>query len=180
MPSECDYDCANNLFTAGSAAMIINGDWAMGGDTGYAATLGDNLGVGPIPKVTATGEYPAPYTAGTFYMVPSSITGDTLTVVVDFIKWSTAKDQQVKMVETLQRLPANSEAMADPVVTGDPLLAGAAEAVKVGTPQPVNTEMRCNWDAMKPQMQAVLSDSESVADAAKAMQAAADACIAAL
>jgi arabinogalactan oligomer/maltooligosaccharide transport system substrate-binding protein len=177
MPSECDYDCASNLFKQGSAAMIVNGDWELGS---YSETLGDDLGVGPLPKVSATGEYPKPYTAGTFYMVPSSVEGDTLTVVIDFIKWSTAKDQQVAMVDSLRRLPANAEALTDPIVTDDPLLAGAAEAVQLGTPQPVNTEMRCNWDAMKPQMQAVLSQSASVEDAAAAMQTAADSCIATL
>jgi len=177
MPSECDYTCADDLFKAGSAAMIVNGDWALGD---YSTTLGDNLGVGPIPPISYTGDYPKPYTAGTFYMVPSSVEGDTLTVVIDFIKWSTDKDQQVAMVEALKRLPANLEALADPIVTGDPLLAGAAAAVQVGTPQPVNLEMRCNWDAMKPQMQAVLSGSTSPGDAAKAMQSAADNCIATL
>ena len=34
------------------------------------------------------------------------------------------------MVETLRRLPVNNEAIADPVVTGDPFLAGSAAAVQ--------------------------------------------------
>jgi arabinogalactan oligomer/maltooligosaccharide transport system substrate-binding protein len=42
---------------------------------------------------------------------------------------------------------------------------------------PSVVEMRCNWDSMKPEMTLVLSDSETPADAAAAMQAAADACI---
>jgi predicted RNase H-like HicB family nuclease len=37
--------------------------------------------------------------------------------------------------------------------------------------------MRCNWDAMKPEMQAVLAGSKDPAAAAKAMQAAADVCV---
>jgi arabinogalactan oligomer/maltooligosaccharide transport system substrate-binding protein len=40
--------------------------------------------------------------------------------------------------------------------------------------------MRCNWDAMKPEMQAVLADTKSPEDAAAAMQEAAEACIASL
>jgi arabinogalactan oligomer/maltooligosaccharide transport system substrate-binding protein len=37
--------------------------------------------------------------------------------------------------------------------------------------------MRCNWDAMKPEMQAVMTNTKSPEDAAKAMQSAAEACV---
>jgi arabinogalactan oligomer/maltooligosaccharide transport system substrate-binding protein len=177
MPSECDYNCADGLFKQGAAAMIINGDWAL---ADYADTLGDNLGVGPIPKITATGEYPKPYTAGSFWMVPSAVEGDTLTVVTDFMKWSTAKEQQVSLVETLRRIPANVEAQADPIVTDDPLLAGAAAAVKVGTPQPTNVEMRCNFDAMTAGIRDVFGGNSDIAGVAATMQEAADNCLATL
>ena len=177
MPSECDYTCADDLFKQGGAAMIINGDWAL---ADYTTALGDNLGVTALPPVTATGEDPKPYIGGTYWMVPSSVEGDTLTVVLDFINWTLAADQQRAQVEVLKRLPSNDEILNDPVVTGDPSLADAAAAVSKGIPQPVNAEMRCNWDAMKPQMQAVLSQSASVDDAAAAMQTAADNCIATL
>ena len=36
------------------------------------------------------------------------------------------------MVETLRRLPVNNEAIDDPVVTGDPFLAGSAAAIQHG------------------------------------------------
>jgi arabinogalactan oligomer/maltooligosaccharide transport system substrate-binding protein len=177
MPSECDYDCAHALFKDGTAAMIINGDWAL---AEYADTLGDNLGVAPIPEISATGEMPKPYTAGTFYMVPSSVEGDMLTVVTDFINWSTDKEQQVAMVETLKRLPANADALADPIVTDDPLLAGAAEAVKAGVPQPTNVEMRCNFDAMTAAIRDVFGGNSDIAGVATTMQTAADNCVATL
>jgi len=177
MPSECDYDCAHNLFLQGGASMIVNGDWVLGD---YTTALGDDLGVTAIPAVKSTGEYPKPYIGGTYWMVPSAVEGDTLTVVLDFIDWTLAADQQRAQVEVLKRLPSNDEILNDSVVTDDPNLADAAAAVAKGIPQPVNLEMRCNWDAMKPQMSAVLSGTASVADAAAAMQAAADACVAAL
>ena len=50
----------------------------------------------------------------------------------------------------------------------------------VGAPMPTVTEMRCNWDSMKPEMQAVLADSKTPEDAAAAMQAAAETCITSL
>jgi arabinogalactan oligomer/maltooligosaccharide transport system substrate-binding protein len=175
MPAEVDYDIASGLFTDGQAAMIVNGDWELGN---YGDLLGDDLGVGPLPTVAETGEDPKPFTAGSFYMVPSAVEGDTLTVVTDFIQWSTDTDQQVAMVEELRRLPANAEALADPVVTDDPLLAGAAEAVVRGVPQPTNVEMRCVFDAMTAGIRDVLAAGNSdVAAVATTMQDTAVTCI---
>lgn len=178
MPAECDYTCASDLFTTGAAAYIVNGDWELGN---YAEKLGDDLGVGPLPTVTSTGENPAPYTAGAFYMVPTAVEGDTLTVVKDFITWSTNAENQVQMVEELRRLPANAEALADPIVTDDPLLKGAADALANGTPQPTNVEMRCVFDAMNTGIRDVLGAGNSdMAAVTATMQSAAENCIATL
>ena len=178
MPETVDYDIASNLFTTGDAAMIINGDWELGN---YSEQLGESLAVGPMPTVTSTGERPKPFIAGSFYMVPSAVEGDALTVAMDFIHWSTATEQQIAQTEALRRLPANAAALEDPSVTEDPLLAGASEAVEVGVPQPTNVEMRCVFDAMNTAIRDVLgagnNDFESVtAD----MQTAAENCVAQL
>jgi arabinogalactan oligomer/maltooligosaccharide transport system substrate-binding protein len=178
MPAEADYTIASDLFTTGSAAMIVNGDWELGN---YADQLGDDLGVGPLPTVSETGEDPAPYTAGSFYMVPSATEGDALTVVLDFIAWSTNTENQITMVEELRRLPANAEALTDPIVTDDPLLAGASEAVQKGIPQPTNVEMRCVFDAMNTAIRDVLGAGNSdIAGVTAAMQTAAENCVATL
>ena len=47
----------------------------------------------------------------------------------------------------------------------------------LGVPMPSVIEMRCNWDAMKPEMNAVLADTKSAKDAAAAMQASAVSCV---
>ncbi len=71
-------------------------------------------------------------------------------------------------------------ALEDASITGDPYLAGSADQMVVGTPMPTVVEMRCNWDSMKPEMQAVLNDTKTPEDAAPAMQEAAEACVATL
>ena len=63
------------------------------------------------------------------------------------------------------------------MITADAILVGSAAQMTYGTPQPIVTEMRCNWDSMKPEMIAVLADQETPADAAAKMQSAADACV---
>lgn len=174
IPAESDYDGADTLFKEGKAAMIINGDWSLGG---YADLLGKDLGVARIPKVSATGEWPKPYTAGVYFMLPNTLEGAKLDAVVDFVKFATNTNNQALMVAKLNRLPALKTALDDPLISQNELLKGSADQMVVGVPMPTVLEMRCNWDAMKPEMQAVLADTKTPEDAAAAMQSAADNCI---
>jgi arabinogalactan oligomer/maltooligosaccharide transport system substrate-binding protein len=174
IPPESDYDGADTLFKEGNAAMIINGDWSL---SGYKDTLGDNLGVAPIPEVSATGTYPAPYTSGVFFMIPVDLSGAKLDAVKDFINFATDKENQLDMVSKLTRLPALTEALNDSMITSDPILAGSAAQMSYGIPMPTVVEMRCVWDSLKPEMQAVFADTESAADAAKNAQDATVTCI---
>jgi arabinogalactan oligomer/maltooligosaccharide transport system substrate-binding protein len=173
IPPESDYDAADALFKEGKAAMIINGDWSLGG---YAGIEGLDFGVARIPKVVATGEWPKPYTSGKYFMLPKDLSGDKLEAAKGFINWVTTKDIQLRQLD-FKRLPALKTALEDPKVAQDPILKGSAEQMTVGTPMPTVLEMRCNWDAMKPEMQAVLSDTKTPEDAAAAMQTAAENCV---
>lgn len=175
MPPECDYNCANDLFKTAGSPMIVNGDWAL---SEYTDALGDDLGVGPIPVIAETGEYPKPYIGGTYYMVPAAVEGDTLTVVLDFINYTLAAEQQRAQVEQLARLPSNDEVLNDPVVTDNPSLQGAGEAVSKGVPQPINVEMRCNFDAMTAAVREMFGGNSDVDGIVETMQTAAENCIA--
>ncbi len=174
VPKESDYNGADSLFKEGKAAMIINGDWSLGA---YKEIFGDKLGVARIPKVSSTGKWPAPYTSGVFFMVPKEVSGAKLDVVKAFVNFVTNEENQVQMVRSLNRLPALKVALDETIVKNDPFLKGSADQMVVGTPMPTVLEMRCNWDSMKPEMQAVLNDTKSPADAAAAMQRAAEACV---
>ncbi|HZU86903.1 MAG TPA: extracellular solute-binding protein, partial [Anaerolineaceae bacterium] len=174
IPAEGDYNSADTLFKEGKAALIINGDWSLGG---YQEALGDKLGVAPIPMIKATGKYPAPYTSGVYFMVPKSLSGAKLEAAKDFMKFVTNEANQLDMVAKLKRLPALKVALSNSVITSDPILANSAAQMAYGTPMPTVLEMRCNWDSMKPELQAVLAGTVSPADAAKNMQTSAEACI---
>ena len=174
VPLECDYDGADTLFKEGKAAMIINGDWSI---SGYIGVLGDDLGIARIPKVSATGEWPKPYTSGVYFMLTEGISGDKLKAAQDFIGFVSSKEKQLEMVKLLNRLPAVKEALEDPLITENPILKGSADQMVVGTPMPTVLEMRCNWDSMKPEMLAVLADTKSPEDAVKLMQSSAESCI---
>jgi arabinogalactan oligomer/maltooligosaccharide transport system substrate-binding protein len=176
VPAESDYDGADTLFKEGKAAMIINGDWSLGG---YKDAFGDTLGVARIPQVSATDEWPHPYTSGVYLMFPVSLQEDEakLEAVKDFARFVTSANNQALMIAKLNRLPALEAALDDPLIANDLILKGSADQMTVGTPMPTVSEMRCNWDAMKPEMQAVLADTKAPEQAAEDMQTAAESCV---
>jgi len=174
VPGESDYNGADTLFKEGKAAMIINGDWSLGA---YKDALKDDLGVARIPRVAASGQWPAPYTSGAFFMLPKDLSGDKLTAVRGFIQFVTGREMQVMMVAKLSRLPGLKDALSDELITSDPILKGSSDQMVVGTPMPTVLEMRANWDAMKPEMAAVLSGTKTAEAAAADMQRAAVAAI---
>jgi maltose-binding protein MalE len=102
---------------------------------------------------------------------------DLKTVVSDFLTFATATEQQIGIVETLKRLPGNAEAIADPIVTNDPLLAGAAAAAQKGVPQPTNLEMRCVFDSMNAGVRDMFTGNSDIAGIAETMQTSAETCI---
>ena len=174
-PQEVDYAGADSLFKDGQAAMIVNGDWAL---SEYVGILGDDLGIAPLPKVTSTGLFPAPYTSGKYFMIPVDVEGQKRDTIVEFIEYVTNYDNQIRLVTELTRLPALREALDDPLVTGDPILEGSSLQIAHGTPMPSVLEMRCNWDAMKPELISVLTSTKNASDAARDMQASAESCVA--
>jgi len=127
--------------------------------------------------VTATGKYPAPYTSGKYFMLPKDLSGDKLNAVISFIEFATNEENQLNQLDTLKRLPGLKSVLDNEAIANDPILAGSALQMSYGVPMPSVTEMRCNWDAMKPEQTLVLAGSETPADAAAAMQGAAEACI---
>lgn len=177
MPAEADYNVADGLFSQGDAAMIVNGDWALGT---YIETFGDSLGLGPIPEI-AGGTWPAPYLAGKYLMASADGAADEekAAAMADFIAFATNTENQLAQVEQLRRLPGNAEAIEDPLVTEDPILAGSALAAQNGTRQPTNLEMRCVFDSMTAGVRNLFaSESSDPAAIAAEMQASADAGVA--
>ncbi len=173
-PKESDYAGADTLFKEGKAAMLVNGDWSLGD---YKKVLGDKFATAAMPMVSSTQKYPAPYTSGKYFMISAGVADAKLEAVMAFVDYATNLENQVDMIKTLSRLPARKEALENEIVKSDPILSGSAAQMLNGTPMPIVLEMRCNWDAMKPELNAVMSGQKSPEDAAVAMQQAAESCI---
>jgi arabinogalactan oligomer/maltooligosaccharide transport system substrate-binding protein len=177
VPPDSDSDAADTLFKQGKAAMMINRDGALGD---YAAALGDNLGVARLPRVPKTGEFPHPYASSKFLFFSKSLSGDKLALARAFAQFVTSRAIELEMTLKFKRLPALKEALSDSSIANDPVLKALADQVLVSAALPTNPEMGCNWDNLKPNLQAVLGGKATPADAAKAMQDGAEACIAKL
>ena len=179
VPKECDYGCADTLFKDGKAAMIINGDWSLGDYTTITATKTIDLGTAPIPQIKGA-DWPKPYTAGTYLMFPISLKGAQLEAVKKLVNYFISDDVQLGWVKSDKRLPSVAKLYTDKLITDDPILKGSSADLANGTGMPPQAEMRCNWDAMRPNLEAVMANKMTPADAAAAMQTAADKCVAEL
>jgi maltose-binding protein MalE len=175
VPSECDYNCASDLFKEGSVAMIINGDWEVNNylNPETAPALGpDNLGLAPWPELP-NGERPKPFTGGKFISIPVTVEGANLDGAVSFVNWlSTDPEAVTAYALGTSRLPAISG-----VEITDPVLAESAEALATGIGMPPDASLRCMWDSVKPQLEAVMSNSMTPEDAATEAQISAEICL---
>jgi len=138
VPPTTDYNAADSNFSAGKAAMTINGPWAL---AAYAKALGKNLGAAPIPAL------PNGKKAQTFI-------GVRVWVVNNFSKnqaaaWSLAKylsmNGQVISGNYEGRLPSFKSVsgwMPNSVQTA------CARAFSVGVPMPNIPEMSTVWTPM--------------------------------
>lgn len=176
IPPEGDRNTAAALFQEGKATMIIMGDEAL--DT-YLAKWGSDLGIARIPQVSKN-EFPRPYTGGVYFAFPRTTDGNRLAIAQAFAQFVTSKPIQLDMARKLHRLPALREALNDSVITNDPLLKGMADQMLLGIAPPDSAALGCIYDAVRPQLQAVMTDQSKPDAAAQAMQASAEACFAKL
>ncbi len=178
LPAEADYNTSDQLFKDGRAAMLINGDWSVSGYLTDSVKANLELGIAPMPKIDATGLYPAPMVAGVYLMIaqPASQDADKMKGIKLFVDYLTSKEVQLDFTKTQNRLPSLTEARNDPVITNNPILAGSIAQLEKGKPQPVVPQMRCVFDAEKPPLQDVLGGKDTPASAAKKMQTSYDNC----
>lgn len=177
VPEECDYACADSLFKEGSAAMIINGDWAIADylNPEVSPALVDSFAVAPWPALP-NGERPQPFTAGKFLSIPVTVEGERLDLAVAFATWLSTDPEAVQAYAIgTGRLPAIAAVAVDPET--DPILAASNEALATGVGMPADPTLRCMWDSVRPSLEGVMSDSMTAEDAAAEAQISAEDCL---
>jgi arabinogalactan oligomer/maltooligosaccharide transport system substrate-binding protein len=167
VPTDCDYSCADTLFVDGKAAMIINGDWEL---DRYRKSLGDNLVIAPLPKLAATGKPMVPYVSGKYIFLNSRLKGPRLDAAKKFVEYLLSTQGQEKLIQSTRRLPALKAMEENPVVTSDPILQASRRGLINGQPMPMDIELRAVWDAIRPQLQAVMAGRTAPKEAVAVMQ----------
>ena len=180
VPEEADYGVAEAMFKEGKSAYFINGDWALGGYVEGDNKLPFEFGVTAMPKVSETGLWPTPMTSGKYWMISNAVGQDTaeMEAVKKFVEYMTSDEVQEKWLTQFKRLPSSKKlAETAQAIKDDPILAGSMEQLSHGRGMPAAPQMRCAWDAMRPNLEAVMADQMSPEDAAKAMQESAMQCV---
>ncbi len=170
---DADSIIADAIFSEGRAAMIINGDEALGA---YAAKFGNDLGVTRLPQVSKN-ELPRPFTGGIYFAVPAGVSENKLDMARGFMQFVTSKPIQMDMAKKFRRLPAVNDALKDAAITNDAILKGLTEQMLLGIAPPDSNILTCIWEAIHPNQLGVLNANTPVNDAARAMQNSAEACI---
>lgn len=167
VPPDCDYTCAETLFVDGKVGMTINGDWAV---DKYHQALHDFLAIAPLPKLAATGKFMAPMVSGKYLFLNAKLKGDKLESAKKLAEYLVSKPVQEQLIKETGRLPSIKDLDHSPLISRDPVLQAIDLAMAHGQPMPMDVEMRVVWDAIRPQLQAVMSDRADPKVAADVMQ----------
>jgi arabinogalactan oligomer/maltooligosaccharide transport system substrate-binding protein len=173
VPDKADYDAAFDFFRQGKAAYIIDGTWNLERYTG----LGIDVGVAPLPVVSATGLTPAPMATGSYWFMSDQAEGAALDAAARFIEFVTSADAQGQWMAKMKRLPSAKETAQSDLITDDPILAGALAQLRVARGVPPALDMACAWSGINAHLSEVMAGSRTPENAAAAMQADAEACI---
>ena len=163
------YVEARELFGAGQAAMLIDGEWAI---DELSQSEGVNWGVAPLPVVGETGQPAAPLVAGRYWLVSGGLSEGERDVAADFLAFITAPERQLEWTAQFGTLPSRLEALKDPAIQDDPALRVSAQQMQTGRGLLLGVDANQLFDAMREPLRAVLEGDMVPEEAAGAMQAA--------
>ena len=167
VPDDCDYNCMDTLFVEEKTPIIINGDWSI---QKYENLLGNDLGIYPLPKYDKTSNYMEPMISGKYYFLNSNLSGEKLDKVLKLVQKLVSDDSQLLFASNNRLLPSLKEGKTVEYVKQDRILSQMLEATKHGQPNPMDVEMRAVWDAIRPQLQAIMAGRTSADEAMDMMQ----------
>ncbi len=167
------YVEARRLFTSGQAAMLIDGEWAIGELRQAGGQAGGlNWGVAPLPVVGATKQPSAPLVVGRYWLMRQQLPAAERKAATDFLSFVTAPKRQLAWTAQFGLLPTRRDALEDPAIVNDPLLRVSAQQMAAGRGLMLGVDANRIFDAMRGPLRAVLNGDMSPEQAARAMQAA--------
>jgi maltose-binding protein MalE len=135
-----EYAKPDAMFKARTAAMIVNGPWAL---VDYQAALGDDLGVALLPRL-ADGRPAASWVGVKCMMFNRNSDAAHRKLARDFGAFMTASESQAVLAERAGHIPAITGYSAP---AGSALATFAAQA-DTGTPVSIRPEVAAIWEPM--------------------------------
>lgn len=158
---------ARQLFVEGKAAMMIDGDWAIGELRQVSAV---KWGVAPLPLVGDTGRAAAPLVMGRYWALRRDMPPDSARAALDFLAYVFSPARQLSWTTRFGQLPANRRALEDPRILSDPWLRASAQQMQTGRGLQLGVDANRLLDAMRGPLRALLDGDMVPEEAAKAMQ----------
>ena len=154
-----NYNIMDSLFKDGSAAMIINGPWAV---KAYKEA-GINYGIAPIPDL-GPGKKAKPFVGVQGFMVNAK--SHNKVVALDFlINFIARKEIFYKLYLADPRIPSRKDVFA--MVKDNPDIAGFTKSASVGIPMPNVPEMAAVWGAMGDALNLIINGKATPEEAMK-------------
>lgn len=135
-----------------------------------ANDVGLDLGVAPLPKVTATGKNPTPFTDSQAIFVSAKTSGDQLKAAKNFLSFVGSPVQQTYMAAHYRLLPPTTAGLSSDAVKSDAVLSGIAAQLAVALPQPNQLQMQAIWSAIRPNLEQVVAGVVKPQQAVQTMQ----------
>ncbi|MGL5989568.1 extracellular solute-binding protein [Cetobacterium sp.] len=160
-----DYDIASQLFKQGKAAMILNGAWSWK----EYEDAGIDLGVVPMPIPSKHG-YALFTNASKGYSLSENTSDKKNEALNQFFNYIFTPEVNAEIALNQSQAPGIEAARNLASVKNDKLMQNSIETINYTVPMPVVPEMRAIWDAMRPNLEAVINGKMTPEEAAKKMQ----------
>ena len=170
LPVSADYNAARELFLAGKAAMLIDGDWSW---QDYLAAEGIDAAIAPLPNVSSKDKnlpMASMVSPKGYSLSIAAKERNRNSVAMRLICFLTDTPTQQAFLEQQKIIPSRIGLRNHPLFKQDPTLVTSYALTQSGRLMPLVTEMRAVWDAMKPPYQSLMAGNLSAADATRQMQ----------
>lgn len=160
-----DYDIADQLFKQGKTAFILNGAWSWK----EYENSGINLGIAPMVTLPE-GSNPLFTSASKGYSVAETVTEDKYEAMNKFFNYIFKPENNAKISILQAQAPAIIAAREVEEVKNDELMQVSIATIDKTVPMYIVPEMRAVWDAMRPNLEAVINGQMTPEEAAAKMQ----------
>jgi len=154
VPKEPTSALVTQLFNDGHAAMVINGPWFLG-----EVDPQINLGVAPLPTVSATGKAAAPYL--TVEAIQVSAHSEHPEAAWALSQWLIQTNQAIFRATEGRQSVATTTAYADPRIAEDPVLMAFHAQLEHTHPMSSGVWMAASWEPLARAIRRVMRGAHS-------------------